>query len=86
MGESGARCSKESWSNNLDKRERRGDLDTTFDEIESLHQLSEAELHNEEGSLPSTIYRLDLGPTGKIKLLLLHGWIFGLQPNCDPSR
>ena len=56
------------------------------DEIESLHRLLEAELRNEEGPLPSTAHRPNPRPTGRIKLLLLHGRIFGLQPDCDTSR
>ena len=43
------------------------------DKIESLHQLSEAELCHEEGSLPSTIHQLDLGPFSRTMLLLLLG-------------
>ena len=86
MGESSISCSKESLSNGHDERERRGDLDTRFDEIETLHRLSKAKLHNEEGSLLSTIYRPDPRPTGGIKLVLLLGWIFGLQSDCNPSR
>ena len=67
MGESGARCSKESWSNGHDERERRGDPDTHSDEMESLHRLSEAELHNEEGPLPSTVHRRNPEPSGRIE-------------------
>ena len=85
MGESSACCPKESWSNGHDERERRGDLDTPFNEMESLHRLSKVELRNEEGSLPSTAHRPNPGPTGRIKLLSLPGWIFRLQPDCDPS-
>ena len=56
MSESGARCSEESQSNGHDERERRGNPDTPSDEMKSLHRLSEVELHNEEGPLPSTVY------------------------------
>ena len=81
MGESGARCSKETWSNGHDERERQEDLDTSSDETDSMHRLSEAELCNEEGPLPSTVHRLNPGPTSRIKLLMLLGRIFGLQPD-----
>ena len=86
MGESGARCSEESWSNDHDKEERRGDLDTPSNEMKSLHQLSKTELHKKEGPLPSSIHRPNLGQTRRIKLLLLSGRIFGLQLNCNSSR
>ena len=66
-------------SNDHDERERQGDLDMPYDEIESLHRLSKAELRNEEGSLPSTIHRPNPGQIGRIKLLFLLGWIFELQ-------
>ena len=56
------------------------------DGMEILHQLSDAEPCNEEGSHPSTNHQLDPGPTSRIKLFLLLGWIFGPQSNCEPSR
>ena len=77
MGESGARCSKESQSNGYDERERRGDPDTPSHKMESLHRLSEAELRNKEG--PSLVHQPNPRPTGKIKLLMLPQQIFGLQ-------
>ena len=83
MGESGAHCSEESRSNGHDEREGRGDLDMPIDELESLHRLSKAELRNEEGPISSPVHRLNPGPTGRIKLLLLFGRIFGLQPDCN---
>ena len=86
MGESGSRCSKESWSNGRNERERRGDPNTPVDEMESLHRLLEAELCDEEGPLPSTVHRPNSGPTGRIELLLLPGWIFGVQLDCNSSR
>ena len=46
MGESGICCSEEIWSNGHDEREGRGNSDTPTDEVESLHQLPEAELCN----------------------------------------
>ena len=85
MGESDAHCYKESWSNGHDEQEKQGDQDTPFDKMESLHQLSEAELHNKEGPLPSTIHRQSLGLTSRIELLLLPERIFGLQLDCDSS-
>ena len=36
--------------------------------MERLHQLSEAKLHNEEGSLPSTVYQPNPELTSRIKL------------------
>ena len=71
MGESGTRCSEESWSNGHDEREGRGNPDTPFDEVKSMHRLPKAELRNQEGPLPSPIHRPNLEPTGRIKLLLL---------------
>ena len=53
MGESG---SKESLNNGHNERERQGDLDTPSNEVESLHRLSEAEICNKEGPLPSTVH------------------------------
>ena len=47
----------------------------------SLHRLPEAEFCDEEGSLPLTIHRPDLRPFDKIELLMLLGWIIGLQPD-----
>ena len=81
MGDSGARCSEESWSNSHDERERRGDPDTALDQIESLHRLSKAELCNEERTLPSPIHQLNPGLAGRIELLLLPRRIFRLQPD-----
>ena len=78
MGESGTRCSEESRSNGYDERERRGNPDAPTDEVEGLHRLSEAELCDQEGPLPATVHRPDLGPTGRIKLLLLPRRILGL--------
>ena len=66
MGEFGARCFEKSWSNGHDQRERRGDPDTPCDEMESLYRLPEAELHNEQGPLPSTVHWPNPGPTGRI--------------------
>ena len=86
MGESGTRCSEESRSNGQDEREGRGNLDTPSDEVESLHQLPEAELRDQEGPLPSTVHRPNPGPTGRIKLLLLPQRILGLQSDCYSSR
>ena len=86
MGESGARCSEESWSNVHEERERRGDPDKPSDEMESVHRLSEAELRDKEGPLSSTVHRPNPGPTGRIKLLLHPRWIFGLQLDYDSSR
>ena len=54
-----------------------------FDEMESLHRLSDVELRNEEGSIPSIVHRPNLGPFGKTRLLLLLGWIFRLQTDCN---
>ena len=71
MGDSGTRYSEESRSNGYDERERRGNPDATTYEVEGLHRLSEAELRNQEGPVPATIHRPDLGPTGRIELLLL---------------
>ena len=86
MGEFGACYSKESLSNGHDEWERQGDPDTPIDETKSLHRLSEAELCNEEGPLPSIVQRPNPGLIGRIKLLLLTGWIFGLQLDYDSSR
>ena len=86
MGESGTRCFEESRSNGHDEREGRRDPDTPSDEVESLHRLSEAELHDQEGPLPSPVYRPNPGPTGRIKLLLLPRWIFRLQSDFYSSR
>ena len=80
-----SRCSKESLTNSHDEWERRGDLDTPSEKIESLHWLSQAELCNEEGSLLAPVHRPNPRPSGRIELLLLPRWIFGLQPDCDSS-
>ena len=60
--------------------------DALTDEVEGLHRLSEAELRDQEGSLPATVHRPDPGPTGRIELLLLSRRIFGLQSYCYPPR
>ena len=71
MGESGTCCSEESRSNGHDEQEGRGNLDAPTDEVESLHRLPKAELHNQEGPLLATVHRPNPGPTGRIELLLL---------------
>ena len=86
LSESSTRCFEESWSNGHDEREGRENPGTPSDEVESLHQLSEAELCNQEGSLPSSVHRSNRGPIGMIELLLLPRWIFGLQSDCYSSR
>ena len=78
MGESGTRRPEESRSNGYDEREGRGNPDAPTDEVEGLHRLLEAELRDQEGSLPATVHRPDPGPTGKIQLLLLPRRILGL--------
>ena len=74
-----AHCFDESWSNGHDERERQRDPDMPSDEVESLHRLPEAELHDREGRLSSPIHRPNPGSTCSIELLLLPRWIFGLQ-------
>ena len=86
MGESGTCHFEESRSNGHDERERRGTPDVPTDEVEGLHRLPKAELHDQEGPLPSTIHRPNPGPTGRIELLLLSRQIFGLQSDCHPPR
>ena len=86
MGESGTRCSEESQSIGHDEREGRGNSDTSSDEVESLHRLPKAELRDQEGPLPATVHRPNPGLTGRIELLLLSRWIFGLQSDCHSSR
>ena len=54
--------------------------------MESLHRLSEAELRDQEGPLPSPVHRPNHGLTGRIELLLLPRRIFGLQSDCHLSR
>ena len=78
MGESGTRCSEESRSNGHDEREGQGNPDTPSDEVEGLHRLQEAELHDQEGPLPTSVHQPNPGPTGRIKLILLCRRIFGL--------
>ena len=85
MGESGTRCSEESRSNRHDEREGRGNLDAPTDEVESLHRLQETELRNQEGQLSATVHRPNPGPAGRIELLMLPRWIFGLQSDCYSS-
>ena len=77
MGESGTRRSEESRSNGHDEQERRGNPDVPIDEVEGLHRLPEAELRDQEGPLPSTVHRPDLGLTSRIQLLLIPRWILG---------
>ena len=57
-----------------------------FHKVKSLRQLSEAECCNEEGSLPVTFHRLDSRPFDRIELLVLLGWILGLEPYYDSSK
>ena len=78
MGECGARCSEESLSNGHDEREKRGNSDTSSNKVESLHQLPEAELRDQEGPFPSLVHQPNPEPTSRIKLLLLPQRIFGL--------
>ena len=46
MGESDTRCFEESRSNSHDEREGQENSDAPTDEVDSLHRLPEAELHN----------------------------------------
>ena len=56
-----------------------------FEKIMSLYRVSKAELYDKGGLLPVTVHRSDPRLFGMIELLLLLGWILGLQLDCNSS-